>query len=180
MSSGNAPTVDMTAVRNRIRDNMERIYKEDDSPEAMAKLGIDTIAGKATFVDPVTLSVETCDSADLKVKAKQGVVVCTGAKPKRPTSDDIEGIETVKYLTYEEIFDLDVLPKKMTVVGGGPVCILCLPSLLLQMIHNLSLAVHVSYTCFTVYHGKDWLRTVSSICSTRIASDTCIVNVRFM
>ena len=115
--------VDMKTIRGRVRANMERIYKEDDSPEAMAKLGIDTISGMATFTSPSTLSVETLDNTKFTVEAKQGVVVCTGAKPKRPTNDDIEGLENVDYLTYEEIFELDVLPKKMTVVGGGPVCL---------------------------------------------------------
>lgn len=102
---------------------MQNIYQEDDSPEAMSQLGIDTLIGKATFVDATTLSVESqnASSPPLTIEAKQGVVVCTGAKPKRPTSDTIQGIEHVNYLTYEEVFDLDVLPDKMTVVGGGPV-----------------------------------------------------------
>lgn len=117
-----APKVDMKAVRDRIRANMDRIYKEDDSPEAMNKLGIDTLSGKATFTSPSTLSVMNgSNDESMTVEAKQGVVVCTGAKPRRPTSDIIEGIENVDYLTYEEIFDLDVLPKKLNVVGGGPV-----------------------------------------------------------
>jgi len=120
---GSAPKVDMKAVRERVRNNMQRIYKEDDSPEAMAKLGIDTLLGKATFTSPLTLSVKSFNDCSMTVEANEGVVVCTGAKPKRPTSDDIEGIESVDYLTYEEVFDLDVLPKKMTIVGGGPVSV---------------------------------------------------------
>ena len=93
-------------------------------PKQWPQLGIDTLIGKATFVDSTTLSVESqnASSPPLTIEAKQGVVVCTGAKPKRPTSDKIEGIENVNYLTYEEVFDLDVLPDKLTVVGGGPVC----------------------------------------------------------
>lgn len=115
----------MKAIKARIQANMERIYKEDDSPEAMNKLGIDVVSGKACFVSPLTLSVERSgQDSTTTIEAKQGVVVCTGAKPRRPTNDDIDGIESVKYLTYEEIFDLEILPKKMTVVGGGPVSLL--------------------------------------------------------
>lgn len=111
--------VDVRAIRNRVRANVERIYQQDDSPQAMAKLGIDTIVGKATFTSPSTLSVVS-EKESITVEAKEGVVVCTGAKPKRPT-EFIEGLQDVNYVTYEEIFDLDVLPKTMTVVGGGPI-----------------------------------------------------------
>lgn len=119
--------MDMEAVRNLILQNVQEIYQEDDSPEAMAKLGIDTCLGKATFLNATTLAVESQNEESalppvtIMMNAKQGVVVCTGAKPKRPTSHMIQGIENVEYLTYEEVFDLKTLPNKMTVVGGGPI-----------------------------------------------------------
>jgi len=113
--------VDMKAIKKRIFDNIERIHDEDDSPEAMAALGIDTLMGKATFVSKSQLEVTLVGSSEkIVIEATEGVVVCTGAKPRKP-EDTIPGLKNVNYLTYEEIWELDTLPKKLTVVGGGPI-----------------------------------------------------------
>jgi pyruvate/2-oxoglutarate dehydrogenase complex dihydrolipoamide dehydrogenase (E3) component len=54
------------------------------------------------------------------VEATEGILLCTGAKPNRPS---IPGLSEIDYLTYEEIWtrDFDALPQKWTVVGGGPI-----------------------------------------------------------
>lgn len=44
------------------------------------------------------------------------ILVCTGARPLVP---DIEGLSDVDYLTNEEAFDLDELPKSIILLGGG-------------------------------------------------------------
>jgi len=113
--------VDMKAVKDRVGAIIDRIYKEDDSPEAMKKLGVDTLSGRATFDTANTLKIGSKDGEVIAtLEAKEGIVIATGAKPRRPTNC-IPGLEDVNYITYEEVFDLDVLPKKMTVVGGGPI-----------------------------------------------------------
>lgn len=48
--------VDFAKVMERVRATIEKIYDEDDSPEALAKLGIETIIGSARFVDRSTVS----------------------------------------------------------------------------------------------------------------------------
>ena len=113
--------VDMKAVKKRIFDNIQRIHDEDDSPEAMAKLGIDTLVGRAILKSPSLLEVTMEGSSEiLLIEAKEGVVVCTGAKPRKP-QDTIPGLKDVDYLTYEEIWELDYLPQRLTVIGGGPI-----------------------------------------------------------
>ena len=68
--------VDMKAVKKRIFDNIQRIHDEDDSPEAMAKLGIDTLVGRAILKSPSLLEVtmegssETCGTAAGAAAAK--------------------------------------------------------------------------------------------------------------
>ena len=138
-------SIDMKAVKNRIDANIQRIYKEDDSPEALEKLGVDVITGAAKFKDPKTLSVciTTSSSAyngntndntngntndnkndneggdgEFDVCANDGILIATGA---RPTPPQIKGIDQVDYITYEEAFSLDEIPKTMTVIGGGPI-----------------------------------------------------------
>ena len=110
--------VDWNVIKDNIKSTQEHIYEEDDSPEAMKALGIDTIEGRAELQTSNTLKVYSADNSVIEIHAKDGVVIATGASAVKP---NIEGIDNVKYFTYESIFDLDELPKTMTIVGGGPV-----------------------------------------------------------
>lgn len=47
--------VDYGKVMERVRATIDKIYDEDDSPEALAKLGIDTVVGQARFLAPKTV-----------------------------------------------------------------------------------------------------------------------------
>ncbi|CAB9505425.1 Dihydrolipoyl dehydrogenase [Seminavis robusta] len=128
-TSGNDLQIDMKAIKDKIRAKIQHIHDEDDSPQAMAKLGIDTIVGKkATFVDDKTLQLSTVgkndndnDNDTSLLHAKMGIVIATGASPMEPSDDLIQGLSTVPFLTYEQIFDLEEVPKRLTVVGGGPI-----------------------------------------------------------
>ena len=119
--------VDMREVKARINSVIKGIYEEDDSPEAFEKLGITAICGAARFVDPSTLAVKLSVSpsggggggaAELTLTANDGVLIATGARPVPPK---IEGIDSVEYLTYESVFELEEVPRQLTVVGGGPI-----------------------------------------------------------
>lgn len=110
--------VDMRAVKAKVDAVVNKIYDEDDSPAALAALGIDTIAGAAHFVDASTLRVTPADAPAFEVRAAEGIVVATGAGPATPA---LEGLEGVPFITYEQIFSLETLPPRLTVVGGGPI-----------------------------------------------------------
>lgn len=110
--------VDWKAVKEQIKSTQEYIYEEDDSPEAMKALGIDTIEGNAEFKSSNTLKVESSHEGVIEVHAKDGIVIATGASPLLPL---IEGMNGIKYHTYESIFEIDELPKRMTIVGAGPI-----------------------------------------------------------
>jgi pyruvate/2-oxoglutarate dehydrogenase complex dihydrolipoamide dehydrogenase (E3) component len=125
-ASGSEPEIDMKAIKERIQQKIQHIYDEDDSPKAMKKLGIDTIVGKrATFVDTKTLSLSSVvdgdSSSTTTLTANMGIVIATGASPIQPSDDAIEGLSKVPFLTYEQIFDLEEIPKRMTIIGGGPI-----------------------------------------------------------
>ena len=66
------------------------------------------------------MKVTSANGEVQEVIANEGIIIATGAKPKEPV-DKIDGLESVKYITYEEVFDLDYLPDRMTIVGGGPI-----------------------------------------------------------
>ena len=46
------------------------------------------------------------------------IFICTGASAFVPP---IDGIDTVDYLTNESLFEIDNLPDKLIIVGGGPI-----------------------------------------------------------
>ncbi len=109
-------------VQEYFRTVQESIYEEDDSPRALEKFGIETIEGqKARLVSPTKLSFNK-GSTTTTVEATEGILLCTGAKPNRPTF--IPGLSDIDYLTYEEIWTRDfgdALPQKWTIIGGGPI-----------------------------------------------------------
>jgi len=118
---------------NKVRAYFQRvqqeIYEEDDSPEALEKFGIKTLEGKKAQLDesdPTMVVFEDTPSQKKYVIAREGILLCTGAKPVRPTSADIPGLSDIDYLTYEEIWTRDfgddgTLPHYWTVVGAGPI-----------------------------------------------------------
>lgn len=116
-------SIDMKAIKRRVDKNIKYIYDEDDSPEALKKLGVDVISGAAELRDTKMISV--CmngdgdgDGTNIEICANDGILIATGAKPKKP---EIDGIDEVDYVTYEEAFSLEEVPDTMTVIGGGPI-----------------------------------------------------------
>ena len=118
--------INMKDIKRCLQTKIQHIHDEDDSPQAMAKLGIDTIVGqKATFVNPQTLSLcpvgNSDDNDTTTVHATMGIIVATGASPMEPSDEMIQGLSKVPFVTYEQIFDLEEIPNRLTVVGGGPI-----------------------------------------------------------
>ncbi|CAJ1949157.1 unnamed protein product [Cylindrotheca closterium] len=105
-------------VKAKFQKNMQEIYEEDDSADALAKFNVDTIQGRATLTSSTTLSVQGEDGEESTIHAKEGIVLCTGASPIVP---NIPGLQDVEFLTYESVWELSELPKTLTVVGGGPI-----------------------------------------------------------
>ena len=105
------PKVDLKSVMAHVRDVVAEVYREE-SPDALRADGIDVFLGAARFLDPHTLA------AGAATLTARHVLIATGAHPFIPP---ITGLEGVDYLTYESIWDLDVLPRHLLVVGAGPI-----------------------------------------------------------
>ena len=103
--------VDFPAVMVRMRQVRTRISPVD-SAVAAKKAGVDVFFGEASFTSQNTITV---GGQTLKFKK---AVIASGARPVRPR---IEGIEEVGYLTNENVFSLTELPKRLAVIGGGPI-----------------------------------------------------------
>ncbi|MBA3237493.1 MAG: FAD-dependent oxidoreductase [Parachlamydiaceae bacterium] len=95
----------------RIREIVTKI-RSHENPNALNKLGLETLTGTAKFVGPHDLQVN-----DEIIKAKQ-IVIATGSSPTIPA---IKGLDKTPFLTNETIFELEEIPKNLVVMGGGPI-----------------------------------------------------------
>ncbi len=105
------PVVDLKSVMAHVRAVIAEVYHEE-SPEALRADGIDVFLGPARFLDSHTLA------AGQDTLTARHVLIATGAHPFSPP---VAGLEDVDYLTYESIWNLEVLPQHLLVVGAGPI-----------------------------------------------------------
>ena len=105
-------TVDTRAVMTRVR-SIRQVIGATESPEALARHGVDVAFGGARFLDPERVQV----GDGRRVRAAR-FLIATGS---RPVVADIPGIDGVDALTNEGLFELDELPTSMAVLGGGPI-----------------------------------------------------------
>lgn len=103
-------TFDFTAVIARMRRIRMRIA-EYHSVHKLVALGVDIFFGAARFARANTLLVN-----DVSLTFKKALIA-TGARPRIP---NIPGLDRMDYRTSATIFDMTALPKRLVVIGGGP------------------------------------------------------------
>jgi pyruvate/2-oxoglutarate dehydrogenase complex dihydrolipoamide dehydrogenase (E3) component len=102
--------VDFAAAMERMRRIRARISRID-SARRLRAAGVDVFFGDGRFTTTNALGV---DGARLRVRK---AVIATGARASRPA---IPGLAEAGYVTNESIFDLTELPRRLLVIGGGP------------------------------------------------------------
>lgn len=105
------PSVDFAAVMAHVRDVIAGIAPHD-SQERFEGLGVTVIREEARFADR-----ETVVAGDATIKARR-FVIATGS---HATAPPIDGLAETPYLTNETIFENDVLPDRLLIIGGGPI-----------------------------------------------------------
>lgn len=103
--------VDFAAVMQRIQRVVSEI-EPHDSVERYTGLGVEVIEGDARITSPWTVEVNG------KTLSTRSIIVATGARPLIPK---IEGIELITPLTSDNIWALREQPKRLLVLGGGPI-----------------------------------------------------------
>lgn len=98
-------------VMVHVRDIIKQISMHHP-PEVFEKRGINVLLGNTKFIDSHTIEL-----GGKRISAKR-FIICTGSHPLIPS---VEGLKDIDYLTNENIFDLQVLPKSIAVLGGGPI-----------------------------------------------------------
>lgn len=87
-----------------------------DSVERYTALGVECLAGEATIVSPWEVEVRT--AGESRRLTTRSIVIAAGARPFVPP---IPGIEDVGYLTSDTVWSLRELPRRLLVLGGGPI-----------------------------------------------------------
>ncbi len=105
------PQVDLAKVMTGVRAAIQRVYALE-TPEVLAKDGVEVVLWRASFRNPHTLNVGG------RVLHSKRFIICTGAEPAFPP---IPGLADVPTLTYQNVFELQELPAHLLVLGGGPI-----------------------------------------------------------
>jgi pyruvate/2-oxoglutarate dehydrogenase complex dihydrolipoamide dehydrogenase (E3) component len=98
-----------------VMERVQRVIKTiepHDSAERYSELGVECISGEAKITSPWTVEVNG------KILTTRSIVVAAGAHPFVPP---IPGIEDIDFYTSDTIWKLRELPKRLIVLGGGPI-----------------------------------------------------------
>lgn len=106
-----APQVDFAKVFSRIQEVIKKI-EPNDSVERYSGLGVDCIKGAAKIRDPFRVEV------DGRTLTTRNIIVASGASPVIPP---IPGLEDVPHYTSENLWSMNPVPKKLLLMGGGPI-----------------------------------------------------------
>lgn len=98
-----------------VMDRVQRVIRQiepHDSAERYRGLGVDVVQGRARITSPYSVEV------DGRPLTTRNIIIATGARPAIPP---IPGIEDCSYVTSDTVWDLRTLPRRLIVLGGGPI-----------------------------------------------------------
>jgi pyruvate/2-oxoglutarate dehydrogenase complex dihydrolipoamide dehydrogenase (E3) component/uncharacterized membrane protein YdjX (TVP38/TMEM64 family) len=115
-----SPTFSFKAVMQRVHDIIAEIAPHD-SVERFTGLGVDVVEGYAKIVNPWTVEI-ALNNGTKQTLTTRSIVIAAGAHPIVPP---LPGIENSGYVTSDTLWDafakLEELPKRLVVLGGGPI-----------------------------------------------------------
>jgi pyruvate/2-oxoglutarate dehydrogenase complex dihydrolipoamide dehydrogenase (E3) component len=111
LKTGQRVEADFSGIMERVR-RLRAGLSLNDSVERFKNLGVDVFLGEGWFSNPQTIEV---DGRKLRFKK---ALIATGS---RPASSSISGLENAGYLTNETVFNLTQLPKRLAIIGAGPI-----------------------------------------------------------
>jgi pyruvate/2-oxoglutarate dehydrogenase complex dihydrolipoamide dehydrogenase (E3) component/uncharacterized membrane protein YdjX (TVP38/TMEM64 family) len=118
--SDTTPTFSFKTVMQRIHSVIAAI-EPHDSVERYTGLGVEVLQGYAKLVNPWTVEIALNSGGTQRLTARS-IVIAAGARPFVPP---LPGLEDVGYVTSDTLWDefaqLDEVPKRLVVLGGGPI-----------------------------------------------------------
>ena len=107
---------DFAEVMERVQRVVQAV-EPHDSAERYTSLGVEVIDGTAKIVSPWEVEVTGNDGQHRRLSTR-AIVIAAGARPFVPP---IPGIEETGYLTSDTVWALRELPRRLIVLGGGPI-----------------------------------------------------------
>ncbi len=101
-------------------ERIQRVVREiepHDSVERYTGLGVECLKGTARITSPWTVEVEL-EGGGKHTLSTKNIVIATGGRPSIPP---IPGLAEIKPLHSDNLWELRVLPKRLVVLGGGPI-----------------------------------------------------------
>ena len=102
---------EFSEVMERVQHVIQQI-EPHDSVERYTGLGVEVIQSEAKIISPYEVEVEG------KIVTAKNIVIATGARPAVPP---IPGLEETGYLTSDTVWNLRERPRRLVVLGGGPI-----------------------------------------------------------
>ncbi len=102
---------DFPNVMERLRRLRAEISR-NDSAKRYNEMGVHVFFGEASFLDRQTVRIN-----DVSLRFRKAIIAA-GARAVRP---EIPGLEEAGFLTNETVFNLTGLPRRLAVIGGGPI-----------------------------------------------------------
>jgi len=112
VNGGEAISFDFSVAMERMRKLRSSISHHDSARRFRDELGVDVFIGQGSFVSKDCIQV-----GDSKLYFSKAAV-CTGARASVP---DVPGLAETGYLTNETVFSLTELPRRLAVIGSGPI-----------------------------------------------------------
>jgi pyruvate/2-oxoglutarate dehydrogenase complex dihydrolipoamide dehydrogenase (E3) component/uncharacterized membrane protein YdjX (TVP38/TMEM64 family) len=107
---------DFAQVMERVARVVRQI-EPHDSVERYTKLGVDCLAATAKITSPWTVEA-TLEDGTRRTLTTRNIVIAAGGAPFVPP---IPGLREAKPLTSDTVWDLRVQPRRLVVLGGGPI-----------------------------------------------------------
>lgn len=104
--------IQMEAVMKKVKEAIDHIQVHDDA-DRFRKLGVDVYIGIGAFRSKNEVMINNGE-----IIFGKRIVISTGSKPFVP---EIPGLKENGFITNETIFSLSTLPKRLLVLGGGPI-----------------------------------------------------------
>ncbi len=103
-----------------VMERIQRVVNEIEPHDSIARyssMGVDCVTGTAKIISPWEVEITTESGGKQKLTTKN-IVIAAGARPFVPP---IPGLADVNPLTSDNLWNIRKLPKRLVVLGGGPI-----------------------------------------------------------
>jgi pyruvate/2-oxoglutarate dehydrogenase complex dihydrolipoamide dehydrogenase (E3) component/uncharacterized membrane protein YdjX (TVP38/TMEM64 family) len=113
---GDPASIDFKQVMTHVHDSIKAI-EPHDSIERYEGMGVSCATGQAKILSPWEVEIQHSDGRT-EVRSAANIIIATGGRPRIP---NIPGLDQVAYYTSDTLWQITELPKRLLVLGAGPI-----------------------------------------------------------